>query len=448
MSAKRLPPGPRGKFLLGHVTDYFRGPLEFFERCAREHGDIVQVRMLPWQTTYLLFHPDHIEQVLRHDHRHFSKDRLTHQLSSILGKGLLTNEGEDWRKQRRLIQPGFQHEKVQQYAGIMVSLARRTAERWQPGERRDIHSDMMQLTLEIVAKALFDADVETDARAIAGSLNTILTFFENPVNWPRFRYWIPTPGLLRFRKAVKCIDEVIYSLIENRRREGFSKDDLLSLLLQAQDEEGSTMSDQQLRDELITLLLAGHETTALALSYSFYLISQHPDVEGKLREEIREVLGDRPATMEDIARLTYAEQVIKESMRLYPPAWTLGREALEECEIGGFTFPKGAQFDLPQWIVHRDPRWHVQADQFIPERWGDERTADLPRCAYYPFGDGPRVCVGNYFAMIEATLALVTLLQNHSLKLVMDKPLQLVPSVTLRPRDGILMEICSVDKSP
>jgi cytochrome P450 len=257
--------------------------------------------------------------------------------------------------------------------------------------------------------------------------------------WPAWRH-VPTPTNLRFRRTLRRLNDVIFKMIHERRESGTAgRGDLLSRLLVAEDEEGRKMSDAELRDQLITLFLAGHETTALTLSYTFYLLAQNPDAESALQAELDRVLGGRLPTVADVPELHYAEWVIKESMRMYPPAWTIGREALEDCEIGGYRIPKGSQLLMAQWVVQRDPRFWPEPERFNPSRWDDQSTKNLPRCAYFPFGDGPRICIGISFAMMEAILLLAAIAQRFRLELVPGQTLRLVPSVTLRPRDGIKM---------
>ena len=278
-----------------------------------------------------------------------------------------------------------------------------------------MHHEMMRLTAKIVTKTLFDADVADDEGEIAKDLEVAMTFYANPLAmWPAWRH-VPTPTNLRFTKTLRHLDAIIFRLISERRAKGTAgRTDLLSRLLEAVDEDGRKMSDKELRDLLMTLFLAGHETTALTLTFTFYLLAQHAKAEAELLAEVDRVLGNRLPTAEDVSELRYAEWVIKESMRLYPPAWTIGREALEDCQIGGYQIRKGTQLLMSQWVVHRDPRLWSEPDQFRPDRWREEATKNLPRCAYFPFGDGPRICIGNSFAMMEAVLLLATICQRNS----------------------------------
>jgi cytochrome P450 len=436
MATRKIPPGPKGNFLLGHMLQVVREPLDFPVRCAREYGDAVRLRF-GRMVIYLLSHPEHIELVLRGNHRNFRKDKGTRLLSGALGQGLLTSEGETWRRQRQLAQPAFQLDQIQKYGAVMVSYTERLLQGWKAGEARDVHADMMRLTLDIVARTLFGTSVEGKAEVVGGALDVLMTFYAGMMAWFPWLQWLPTPGNLRFRRAVRDLDAVIYETITRRRTEGPGGEDLLSRLLTLRDESGQGMTDRQLRDEVVTLFLAGHETTALTLSYCFYLLATHPEAEARLSAELAEVLRGRPPASADVPRLRYAEWVVKESMRLYPPAPSIGREAINDCEIGGYHVPEGTQIGLMQWIVHRDPRWFDDPEAFKPERWDNDLARRLPRGAYFPFGDGPRICIGNHFAMMESVLILATVLQRYRLELAPGYRLELFPSITLRPKHGV-----------
>jgi cytochrome P450 len=433
-----LPPGPKGRFLIGSALPLIRDPFNFPIRCARDYGDVVRIRLGP-QVFYLLNHPEDIGCVLRGNYRQFRKDRGTRMLSSFLGQGLVTSDGELWRRQRRLTQPAFQLDQIQKYGSIMVEATERLLRDWQPGQTRDIHADMMRLTLDIVAQTLFSARMTGQADRVGRAMEVIMHHFASILILIPGWHWLPTPGNRRYYKAVRELDAVMYETIAQRRASGAGGTDLLARFLAAQDEDGSQMTDRQLRDELVTLFLAGHETTALALSFCFYLLAGHPDAEARLAAEVDEVLHGQPPTNADVPGLRYTEWVVKESMRLYPPVPSIGREALSDCEIHGYHVPKGTQLALLQWVVHRDPRWFADPEVFQPERWDNDLAKRLPRCAYFPFGDGPRICIGNHFAMMEAVLILATVIQRYRLALAPDHRLELLPSVTLRPKHGIKM---------
>jgi cytochrome P450 len=435
-----LPPGPKGGALLGNSLDYMRDPLGFVERAKRDFGDLVRLR-LGTNRTYLVNHPESIEFILRSHADNFRKDRMTRWLVPLVGEGLLTSEGAYWRRQRKLAQPSFQHHQIERYGAVMIEHTERMLETWQEGEVRDPHEDLMRLTLGIVARTLFDAELSGDAEVVGESLEIVMNHFMSPMRWFRPIDYLPLPSSRRYWGAIRRIDEIIYRIIRARREAGRDAGDLVSRLLAARDDEGQGMSDRQLRDEVVTLVLAGHETTALALFYIFYLLDRWPQAQDRLSAELDAVLGDRPPTTADVPRLRYTEWVVREAMRLYPPAWGIAREALADCEIGGYHVPKGTQLFLTQWLVHRDGRWFDDPEEFRPERWDNDLIRRLPRCAYFPFGDGPRVCIGNHFAMMEAVLILATIARRYRLDLEPGQTLELLPSITLRPRRGLRMVV-------
>jgi len=432
-----IPPGPRGLPLLGNTLQYTRDPLGFLTRCAREYGDVVRLTG-PGRVFHLVSRPDLIEQVLRGDHRHFVKWELLRATSRVFGSGLLTSEGDLWKRQRRLANPSFSRQQVLTYADGMVDAAVRLTDTWRDGETRVVSDDMVRLTLAVVARALFGVDVGAD-RGTGEVLGAVLDYYGDPLNSLVLPAWLPTPAARRFRRAVQALDQFIGGLIEARRARAEEGGDLLSRLLAARDDDGTGMTDRQLRDELVTMAFAGHKTSAAALSYCLYLLAQDPKADARLAEELDAVLGGRPPTADDLPRLTYAEWVVKEALRLYPPSWGIGREALTDGELGGYFLPKGTQVLLPQYVVHRDPRWFAEPERFRPERWADDAEKRLPRCAYFPFGDGPRGCIGSHFAMTEVVLILATLAQRFRWTPVPGRRVRLVPSITLWPKPGLAM---------
>jgi cytochrome P450 len=435
--SNRRPPGPKPHFPIGNFPLAGPDPLSVFAAWAREYGDIFYYRA-GWIHVYFLNRPDYIESVLVTQHQNFIKDRVVRNRRWIFGDGLLTNEGSSWLRQRRLIQPVFHRERIASYAQIMTRYAGEMLDTWQDGEIRDVHQDMMYLTLRIVAKVLFSVEVSAETGRVAGALNVLMQYGSGgKMVLPAFLRYLPIPPLLRVRRAVRQLDEIVYGIIRQHRASGGNSGDLLSMLLAAQDEDGSRMSDQQLRDEAMTFLLAGHETTALSLSWIWFLLNDHPAVEKKLQEELRTVLGGRMPETQDLARLPYTEKVVKEAMRLYPPAWGVARTAVKDCEIGGFRIPAGASVVMSQWVMHRDPHFYSDPEKFDPDRWSQENTQRLPRFAYFPFGGGPRLCIGASFAMMEATLLFAAIAQQFQLRLVPGQSVVPVPSITLRPRSGI-----------
>ncbi|HEX6182478.1 MAG TPA: cytochrome P450 [Pyrinomonadaceae bacterium] len=441
MVAAVFPQGPPGGRVMGNMREFNSDSLRFIERCAREFGDVVLTRFLNVPVLFL-FHPEQIEYVLATGSKNFIKGATLRSpfFRRLVGNGLVTSEGNFWRRQRRLAQPAFHRDRVEAYAATMVDFTEQALARWTDGQTLDAHDEMMLLTQRVVARTLFSADVTADSREIGRALSNIVRPFASQTTLK----WIldnrlPTPGHLRFNRDVRRIDRFVYRLIAERRASGEDTGDLLSMLLRAQDEDGSGMTDKQLRDELMTIFLAGHETTALALTWALYLLAQNPEAEEKLAAELAEVLGGRAPRAEDMPRLRYAEGVVKESLRLYPPAWAVGRECVRECEVGGYRVPRGMQVVAYPWVVQRDPRWFAEPLAFRPERWGEEAAAKLPKYAYFPFGGGPRLCIGNYFATMEAVLVLATIARRFRLRLAPGQTIELFPAMSLRPKGGILM---------
>jgi cytochrome P450 len=393
----------------------------------------------PGSTYYVLTHPEHIEQVLRSRHQDFIKWKLLRDTARVFGEGLLTSEGDVWKRQRKLTNPAFMLSAVRGHADCMVSYTTRLMQDWRPGQTRVISDEMVRLTLAIIARTLFDVDVEQEARPLRRILESVLDYYGDPLNSLLLPPWFPSPANLRLRRSMRALDELIAGLIEQRRHRAGEGSELLSRLLSARDEDGSQMSDRQLRDELVTLGFAGHKTTAAALTYCFYLLAQSPEVEAQLLDELAAVLGDRPPTAEDYSRLSFTQCVVKEALRLYPPSWGIGREAVRDVEVGGYHVPKGTQLLLVQWVVHRDGRWFAEPGCFRPQRWQGDLEERLPRCAYFPFGDGPRICIGGHFAMLEIVLILAAIARRFRLTLVPGQKFKLVPSITLWPKPGIRM---------
>jgi cytochrome P450 len=437
--AVHRPPGPKGGPIMGVMRDFNRDQLKFIEHCRDEYGDVVWMRFL-YVPAIFLYHPDEIEYVLVTNAKNFIKSMSLRSnfFQRLVGNGLLTSQGEEWKRQRRLSQPAFHRERVASYGQVMADYATRLTEKWSEGENRDIHRDMMRLTLEIVVQCLFSADVSSDVDHVGATLKELVKPFASQatLGWI-LNNRLPTPAHLRFHALARKIDRVVYRIISERRAAGEDKGDLLSMLLDARDEDGSQMDDRQLRDEVMTLFLAGHETTALTLAWSWYLLGTHPEVEKKFHAELDEVLGGRAATVADLSRLKYTEQIAKECMRLYPPAYGLGREAINDCEIGGYRVTAGTQVFMFQWATQRDPRFYEEPGSFRPERWTEDFIERLPKYAYFPFGGGPRVCIGASFAMMEIILCLAAIGQKFRLELDRHHPVSIYPAMSLRPKDGI-----------
>jgi cytochrome P450 len=422
----------------GNLPDMAGDVLGFFTRCSREYGDVVGLRLVSWPAV-LLNHPDYSEYIFVKNHQNFIKHRFFwRHVRAIFGQGLLTSEGEAWHRQRRLAAPAFAGQQVSRYGDAMVRYAERMVERWQPGQAIDAHREAMALTFEIAAKTLFDADAQDDVEELGHvfdqMVEEIAVRFRRPFRIPDI---IPVPGNLRYRRGVQRIDRLVAEIIRAWREDPGDRGDLLSRLMLARDESGRPMSERQIRDEVITLLLAGHETTALTLAWTWYLLARHPDADARLAAEVRNALGNRPPTVEDLLRLRFTEQVVTESLRLYPPAYAIGREALQDCEIGGFAVPAGTTVYVSPWVTHHDPRWFPDPWEFRPERWNGDFARQLPRFAYMPFGGGPRICIGSRFAMMEAVLILATVAQRLRLEWQREHPVQVMPSITLRPKGGV-----------
>jgi cytochrome P450 len=424
--------------LTGHLRELRGDRLAFYARCLREYGDVVALRFVS-RRVYLIGHPDLVESVLVTQARNFIKHFALRLNPWTLGRSLLTSEGDFWLRQRRLIQPAFQRQRIAGFAADMVAAAERLLATWGPGQRRDIDAEMMRLTLDVTGRTLFGSDVSGDAAEVGEAMRVLqrcfLALFTSAVPVPP---WLPTRTNLRLRRAVRRLDAIIYRLIAERRAGGGDRGDLLSLLLHARDEDdGGGMTDKQVRDEAMTLFLAGHETTALNLAWAWYLLATHPDVEARLVGEWRQVLGGRRPTIDDLPRLRFTEHVVFEALRLYPPAFAIGREAVGECELGGFRVPRGTTILMSIWGMHRDPRWFDRPGEFRPERWEPGAARQVPKYAYFPFGGGPRLCIGNTFALTEAVLVLATLGQRYRFTVVPGHPVVPWPNLTLRPRDGI-----------
>ncbi|HMD41965.1 MAG TPA: cytochrome P450 [Candidatus Acidoferrum sp.] len=443
ISGLPLPPGPKGKFFFGNALRLAGHWSGYSAECAREYGGVVFYKFFHVPVV-MVSNPDAIESVLVRNASNFHKSRDYAPIRSFLGNGLLTSEGAFWQSQRQLIQPAFRHENIAAYAQIMSDSAANLLKRWRDVETRDLQYEMSSLTLEIVAKALFGSKVAHDSKFIGTEIATVMDRFllQAALSF-LLPERIPLPKGPRLLRSRKRLNKVIQSIINDRRMHPIESNDLLQTLLAAQDEHGTRMSDDQLRDEIMTLFMAGHETTANALCWTWYLLAQNPEAQQKLHRELDNVLHGVPPTLADLPRLSYTELVVKESLRLYPPAWGIGRRAIEEFELSGYRIPAGTNVFLMQWLTHRDARFFPEPERFEPERWRDDpiRRGKLPRFAYFPFGGGPRVCIGAGFAMMETVLLLATIAQRYSFSLPPDANVEPFFSITLRPKDGLRMQL-------
>jgi len=435
----KLPPGPKGYPVFGSVFEPKGDTITYLTKCAREYGDIVFFRFLGVPACFVN-KPEHIESVLVTQNSNFVKSKDYRAMRRVLGNGLLLSEGDFWRRQRKLIQSAFHQGRSAAYAEVMIAHTQRMLASWSDGQSLDMHEAMMRLTLGIVAKTLFDADVSHEAEDVDAALAVLMGKFLRQAGMALLLpVWVPLPTSQLLKRAVGRLDKVIYSIIEQRRASGQMSGDLLSVFLQAHDDEGVGMTDRQLHDEIMTLFLAGHETTANVLSWTWYLLGQNPQVEEKLTEELSRVLAGRVPTPADLPRLAYTDMVLREAMRLYPPVWVIGRRALAPFRLGDYELPADTNVLISQLIMHKDPRYFPDPQRFDPDRWStsNPQSASLPRFAYFPFGGGPRVCIGAGFAMMEALLLLSTIAQQFRIEVSPELKVKVQPTVTLRPKHGI-----------
>jgi cytochrome P450 len=444
-TVKRLPPGPRPLISTSNLFAMHRDRFGFITRLAREYGDLVYFKLGP-QPAFLLNHPDYIRDVLVTHNKNFMKGEGLQRAKRLLGEGLLTSEGEVHLRQRRLAQPAFHRQQIAGYAATMVDYAARMRALWKDGESLEMWREMTHLTLAIAGKTLFDADVESEADEIGDALTTLMSLFSSTsLPFVHLIEKLPLPGVKRFHNARERLDATIYRMIDERRRNGGDRGDLLSMLTKARDEEGdgTGMTDLQLRDEMMTIFLAGHETTANALTWTWYLLAQNPDVEAKVYRELDEVLQGRLPSAEDYPKLSYTEMVFAESMRLYPPAWIIGRRALNDYQIDGYFIPAQSLLLMSQWLMHRNEKYFADPLKFDPERWRPEARESRPKFTYFPFGGGNRVCIGEHFAWMEGVLVIATVAQRWKMRLVEGHTVEPHPIVTLRPKYGMKMIVSS-----
>ncbi|UFJ42380.1 cytochrome P450 [Brevibacillus humidisoli] len=441
--------GPRGLPITGNLYWFRKDPLSFLQRMADEYGEMVHFRFGP-RHFYLLNNPEHIKEVLVTKQAHFKKAKGLQTAKAVIGEGILTSEGETHMRQRRLMQPSFQPRQIRTYADTMVAKAKKLIQDWQDGDVRPISDDMMSLTLAIIVETMFSLDMEQDVKAGVHKIGHAIDIGMKHVTRKASSFLdlpdkLPTKGNKELQQARSVLDEVIYTIINERREraDAGERNDLLGLLLAARDEQdGTGMTDQQVRDEVMTIFLAGHETTANTLSWTWYLLSQHPEAERAMQEELDTVLSGRDPSFEDLQQLPYLHNVIWESMRLYPAVWAINREVVSEVEIGGHTFTPGDTLMMSQYVMHRNPRYYANPDQFRPERFSGDLLKRNPPYAFFPFGGGPRICIGNHFALMEAALILATIGQTYQLRLVDNHPpVQPEPLITLRPNPGLRMVV-------
>lgn len=434
--AARIPPSPPALPVIGHTLQFAADPLGFPARCAHAHGGTVRLSVRGLEA-YFLTDPSAVSAVFA-AHKQFSVDALSRGLSDALGSSLLVSEGPSWERQRRLVQPVFHKDRLREYAGLIPVCAGELIAQWRPGETIDVHAQMSRLMLNVICQVVLGGDAAREAEAISHFLDIGMRYVLGIAKTGlRVPWWLPTPGNLACRRAMKRVDALIYSLIRARRA-ALGGDDLLSLLVQSRDGE-EQLSDRQVRDEIVTMLLVGHETSALALTFACWLLGRHPQAWQRLQAEVAEALAGRAATADDLEHLSYAEGIFKETLRLYPPVWALGREAKQSQEVGGYPIAAGTQILLSPWVSHRMPEHFVDPDDFRPERWAEEATPS--RGAYFPFGGGARTCLGQRLALMEVVLVLATLAQRCSSVAAPDEHLELLASVTLRPKKPVRLTV-------
>jgi cytochrome P450 len=444
MGKKRnnYPPGPRGKPLFGNLLEFYRDPLDFLLRVASDYGDVVHFKLGPYDS-FLINNPEHIKDVLVTNYLSFAKSRGLDRAKILMGEGLVTtNDPEFHRRQRRLIQPAFHRNRVTQYGAEMVECAMRISDGWEDGQTINLTKEVHNITLLIIARSLFGTDLEAETGKIGEAVTTAMEM------WPRLALpfselldKLPIPSNVRLKRASDYLNKIIYGIINKRRAQRGESSDLISMLLHAKDEEGDggDMTDQQVRDEVMTLFLAGHETIATALIWTFYLITQNPEVEERLKAELEVVLGGKVPSINDLERLKYTRMVFAEAMRIYPPVWTLARRSIKDYRIDSYVIPANSLIFLSQYVTHRDPRFFNDPLRFIPDRWTPEEEAKRPRFSYYPFGGGPRQCIGDHFAWIEGVLVTATIAQRWELHFLDEHPIKFLPLVTLRSKYDMRM---------
>jgi cytochrome P450 len=440
----RFPPGLKRNLPFYLARRFFRpgNPIRLFEHLTATYGRMAHYRLLS-SDIILVNEPEFIQEILVNQAQSFIKERTQRRMKILLGEGLITSEGDFHRRQRRIAAPAFHRQRIQAYGTVMVERAAAMRETWRARVEIDVFSQMMRLTLQIVARTLLNTEVTDDVQRINDEVNAIMDLYNYLIVLPRaegYLHW-PIPGLMRFQRARRRLDEVVYRIIAQHRADRIDRGDLLSMLLRSHDDQAdhSAMTDEQVRDELLTIFLAGYETVANALAWTWKLLSENPEAEGKLHAEIDTVLEGRMPSLDDLPRLKYAEMVLAESMRLYPPAWAMGRQATREIELGPYKFPAGTYFFFSQYLIQRSAEHFPDPLRFDPERFTPENKARRSRFVYFPFGAGSRQCIGEPFAWMEGVLILATIAQKWRLRLIPDQKIELQPKITLRPKHGIRM---------
>ncbi|MBK8397678.1 MAG: cytochrome P450 [Leptospiraceae bacterium] len=444
MSKVKVPGPPKSHFIFGNLSDFQKNPPEYILNTAKKYGNISAIDLAGFLCV-IVNEPEVIKDIMMTNQKQFVKAHAFRIFKKLLGEGLLTSEGEFHKRQKRLAQPAFFKQRIHSYGPGMVDYINRTQTSWKDGETIDLHTQMTDLTLGVVTKTLFNTEVGTaESRALAESITAALEIFDEVLASPFADFILKIPFLpitMRLKKAIKKLDKILYQIIDEHRTHGGDQGDFISMMMLAKDEEGTgSMSNKQIRDEAITIFLAGHETTANALCWTFYLLAKNPDKRKKFLAEIDSVLGGKKPTVEDVPKLTYTLMVFSEALRMYPPVWWTGRENLEEYTIGDYKFKKGTIFVISQYAMHHDERFYSDPYTFRPERWLPEEADARPKFAFFPFGAGIRMCIGNQFAEQEAILALASLSQDWLLHIEEEKQV-LSTMLTLRPKDGMKVKL-------
>ncbi len=440
----RLPPGLKLNLPFYITRKFFRpgDPIKLFEYLNETYGSMSHYRIAN-SDVFVVHEPEFIREILINQADKFIKERTQKRMKILLGNGLITSDGEFHKRQRRIAAPAFHRQRIQAYGAVMTDRALAMREEWQPGKEIGALAEMMRVTLQIVARTLLNTDVTAEVQQINDEVNAIMDLYNFLVALPRAEAYLnwPIPGLMRFRRARKRLDAVVYRIIAEHRAENIDRGDLLSMLLRSRDDEAdhSGMTDEQVRDEILTIFLAGYETVATALTWTWYLLAQNPEAEARMHEEIDRVLQGRAPTLEDLPQLKYVEMVFAESMRLYPPAWAMGRQATVDIELGPYRLPAGSYVFFSQYIIQRNPEYWPEPLEFRPERFSVDQKAARSRFIYFPFGAGSRQCIGEAFAWMEGVLVLATLAQKWRLRLIPGQKIELQPKITLRPKPEIRM---------
>jgi len=435
MPTSEHPPRLKGRLVSGSYFDFFRNQLDFLSNCAREYGDVVPIRFfhLP---DFLINHPDLIEEVFSRNSTNFRKAKTVRMPSQrmLFGKSLIASEGEDWLRQRRAVHPAFNQDHLSEYAALIVEITRDHIADWKGGDVRKIDDELVDLTFKLAARTFFGIDGLNEKEIVRELIEANKSIFsgQNSLSW-FLNNFLPTPKNRRFKRAIRNVDQLIYGLIKERQAAESHRKDLLSVLLSIKNPETGTLTEKQLRDEMVTMFIAGNETTAVSLSWTWVTLAQNPHEFAKLREELQTVLNGRPPTFGDLPKLAHTTRVIKETLRMYPPNRSTAREAVKECRLGDHRIPAGSQVVMPQWVVHRDPRFFERPNEFIPDRWTTEFEQKLHKYAYFPFGAGPRLCIGRSFAMMEIALVMATIAGSFQITLDTNDEIKPLPLVLLRP---------------